>query len=492
MKQNSLSSDFAMRDKWQNHRSSAIFPIHIRENTDLRILAFDYWKIKNNIDDVSVVYRMYNQKGELVNTVSYKIINEHNDFSVKEILGSDDFDGMIEVEYNSSSNVKFAFPGITAIYEANGCVSAVHSAGRVKNSHEAYTKSTSKETNWLCKFNDGITPFFHIFNGQENLEQPLTIQIELRNFNNEIIKSIKHQTKCSNAFSSQIIFIDDIFDTSNLGNDIFCIVTLVSNSVFPRLVCGNYHKSKEFLEVTHSFPLVQNKDYISPPIKDNCIHSLMACVKPKNMQCLLTSFPTNIKAQMKAQVSIKSKHNTENKVIDWNSGDNALEIKLEDEQDEILTVGLAEDNIPSRLNTSFRYSIKNTNSLYSTDIASGAKSWVYPASYNHWGYGLMSKEFDTVVLMTNVPHCADDITNASGVLNIFFNLNNKKYHIKKDIQINGNSYLIVYISDILTDIDWGVGAIHSLSWYLEMQNKNIYTDWLSFTKDGRICGDHGF
>ena len=120
----------------------------------------------------------------------------------------------------------------------------------------------------------------------------------MRNSTNETIKQTHYTTTCQNPFSSQIVYIEDVFGTIDSKKEVFCVVSLPIGSIFPRMVCGNYHKKEQFLEVTHSFPVVEINDYITKPPKDDCIHSLIVCLQPENVRLSTVSFPTNIHAKL--------------------------------------------------------------------------------------------------------------------------------------------------------------------------------------------------
>jgi hypothetical protein len=480
--QSSLSKDYDARMKWHTNRASAVFPVLIRKGCDVRILALNYWRIKNNIQNVSATYRLYSQSGELINIIAEKIINDHNDFSVNSMLTVDDFDGMIEVEYSSDDNLKYAFPGITVVYEANGCVSAVHSSGRVKNANEAYQSGTSQESNWSCNFSDNITPFFHVFNGQRALSEPVEIDIELRDSKNNIInKKNKYITSCQGSFSSQIIYLDEVFGSITQKGELFCIARVPSGLVFPRMACGNYHKKEKFLEVTHSFPVIKIKDYLPKPSKENSAYSAAVYLQPELLSLSAVSFPTNSESNLVAKC-------INGKDVKWNSGKDLFEADLGDK--ELTRFEFNKENIPSRLNTSLRYSVKNSNSMFSTDIATGVSAWISPEKFNHWGYGLLSKDFETVILLANVNLCDLKNANMNGELSIFFSSGKKQKIVSKDIHIGQNGYSFIYVSNLIDDFKYA-NTTKSISWYLSMQQSGAQSYWLSFAKDGRICGDHG-
>ena len=50
--------------------------------------------------------------------------------------------------------------------------------------------------------------------------------------------------------------------------------------------------------------------------------------------------------------------------------------------------------VPSRFNSNFIYSLNKKNKLFSTDIATGAKSNVYPPKYIHWGSGIIGNGYN--------------------------------------------------------------------------------------------------
>ena len=55
--------------------------------------------------------------------------------------------------------------------------------------------------------------------------------------------------------------------------------------------------------------------------------------------------------------------------------------------------------VPSRFNTNFIYKCKARESNFSTDIAAGAKSSVYPPKYHIWS-GIIGKGYDFILVIT--------------------------------------------------------------------------------------------
>ena len=83
--QNTLSADLDERKSWFAQRSSAVFPIRLRKNTDLHIVFLNYWKIKNKISQIVCVLRVYNSDGKLVNRLSEPIVENHSDYSIRQL-----------------------------------------------------------------------------------------------------------------------------------------------------------------------------------------------------------------------------------------------------------------------------------------------------------------------------------------------------------------------------------------------------------------------
>ena len=59
--------------------------------------------------------RFYGEKGNFVNLYETHISKNHNEFFLKKIVGNK-FKGIVEVEFISSSNLGYPFPGVTGFY----------------------------------------------------------------------------------------------------------------------------------------------------------------------------------------------------------------------------------------------------------------------------------------------------------------------------------------------------------------------------------------
>ena len=109
-------------------------PSLISKINDVNIVFLNYWKIKNKIDNVICNIRIHDEKGNLIKLFTLNISKEHYAISIKSILESNtNFKGIAIIEFISSENFGFTFPGVTAFYSSNLNFSGVHTAGRIKN-----------------------------------------------------------------------------------------------------------------------------------------------------------------------------------------------------------------------------------------------------------------------------------------------------------------------------------------------------------------------
>ena len=292
-----MGEGFKKVAKNYTNRTSAIFPLYIRADNDVRICFMNYWKIKNLLENSVVNFWIYDEAGELQFRESQPIESAHNDFSMKEIVGGEDFDGMVNVEVVNVSNLFFPFPAVTAFYVSGDNWSGVHSAGRIKNAEEARFISELIETNWSCKWKSGITPFFHIFNGQQRdfIKQ---IDVKVYSPKQELLLEKSFDPEISAGFASKIYYLDEIFDyqPSDIPTDSYVQVTVPTCDAFPRMVVGNLHRETNFLEVTHSFAQQFNIDYLeatNDADKGVVIPSINPVATNDDLALNLVFFPTN-------------------------------------------------------------------------------------------------------------------------------------------------------------------------------------------------------
>tara|TARA_B110000444_G_scaffold100129_1_gene94798 strand:+ start:270 stop:1757 length:1488 start_codon:yes stop_codon:yes gene_type:complete len=480
---NSLQKDFEARKNFYTNRASAVFPIHFmfKEN-DLLLSWLNYWSIKNKLDSDLIVVnlRLYNNDGELVKLAQTSLQKSNNLVSIREYIKDDIFKGMVEIEIISSSNLKFSFPAITGFYKSGSLYSCVHSAGRIRGSDEVQTAVKTEETNWSCKFAEGITPFFHYVNGTSS--EDVCLLVTLYRSNGESVDT-REVRELFNPFASKIYYVDQLFNNVSFEEDMFVGVKCNNDKVFRRMVVGNYHKKNYHLEVAHSFPWQTNEDHC--PINKDGPESFLAMYSDKHLKMKVRVFPTNCAGEYKV-TSSEQKYNSDRLGVSSNvelltDGHGIINLS-DDTRFKLLGFKGA---VPSRLNSNFIYTVNGAQSDFSTDIATGAKSSVYPPKVSHWGSGVFGNGYDFVLMIRNCNHICNALT-AKGKLEIY----GLGENIELDILINGQSSHSILLSDIVTKKFTSEAVF---TWFLKLDQPDSETFWTSFRDtDGCIVGEHGF
>ena len=492
----SLAKGFQSVKLKSHNTASAIFPIMISKKNDLIIVFFNYWLNKNKINPNHIKFfaRLYDQDGRMAAHFEKNISNFHNQISLKDMLKSinvENFIGTVNVEIVSLEKLGFPFPAILGVYRSNNLYSSVHSAGRLKNSSEVQNIFYTQETNWICKFNKGISPFFHYFVGSN---KPLKKYITVRLINkaNKVKKIKKINIDMLNPFSSRLFFIDEIFRKTRFDKDDFVSVEVEHNSIFPRMVVGNYHKKINFYEVTHSFPKIFKKDYC-PTNNHTKYQSKMTGCKNKDLDLSLEVFPTNCDGEFKADFYEKKFDEKQQSLLkqnvkfSQNNLKNKLLFKFPDDT-ELQTIKMAGNKIPSRLNTSFIYKVKNSKNKFTADIADGARSAVIPKKIHHWGHGYLGENFNTILTIVNDNHDDQKPIKHEGILKIYAD----KINTSKKIKINSSSSTIVDFNEF-KEIKKLKNSRKFFSWVLKLKKPGCECFWISYRKkDGSIFGDHSF
>jgi hypothetical protein len=163
-----------------------------------------------------------------------------------------------------------------------------------------------------------------------------------------------------------------------------------------------------------------------------------------------------------------------------------------DSEEQSFCVRMTGEEVPARLNASYIFSVKGVDSIYSTDIASGTVSSVYPPKYRHWGHGYCADGFATVVLVRNNSHCPEKTNKNTGRLTLYGDGLRYEY----DFTVNAESCRSLNIAEILGE-DLIKNSLSKgcnfFSWMLEMVEPNCDTFWICYrASDGAIFGEHGF
>ncbi len=495
-----LKDAFDARKNYYSNRASCIYPVHLRPGTDLHIVYLNYWTLKNGIsaDKLLINFRVYDKAGFLVLRETQSSVASHNQISIRKILSErtmsdlDNFDGMVEVETISTANIRFPFPGIIGIYQAGTLFSTVHAAGRVKNPDEPQRVIYTQESDWTCKFGENVTPFFHYFNGP-TVPRKDTISVVLRAANGKPIETKDVSIAHLPAFGSELFLVSDLFDNALLKDGCFVSVSVEHNSIFPRLVVGNYFRDAHYLEVTHSFPIIEKNDYCRLDEKVS-FQSMLCAYTNAELDLKVHVFPTNCEGDFTAKI-MHQRHDHPalvEKVGFVNYTQEMLSepitYQLEDTE-RFLCVQMSGARVPSRFNGSYIYTVKHLDSAYSTDIADGADSSAYPPKYRHWGYALVDEGFDTAILVRNSTHHPASTRASNGVLKLY----GDDFQKFVNVRVEAESAASIKVSEHINLGKQEKGQRpRFISWLLEMEEPTCETFWVGYREtDGAIFGDHG-
>lgn len=483
----SIQNTFSERSKWINARSSTIFPIYLNKNNDQILVFQNYWKWKSKIKDLKFILTLRDEDSKIINQIKYSV-KTHNELSVKKIFNlKKNFTGQLECEIESNKNLKFPYPALMMFYRnVNGFESVVHSAGRHLNSNE---KISSKfyESNFKCFFNDDFTPLIHIFSGSKINNKTNLILLSFYDKKNKIIFSKKLNTIFKKPFSSKIIFLDKILNKIEkkkiYKKNFFIKIKFDIPNIFGRLIVGNYDKKNDALFMTHTFRVhnSKNKNLITPhrKFKSTAYLPLMNFA-PLKMKAV--SYPTNANTKTPYNKYVFEK-NKKTKIGSGliNTGGNKSKIFEVNQFDNNFKILEFKKSIPDRLNIEFNYSLEN--SRHPTDIADGIKTCHQPKKFNHWGHGVSRKSFITYIFIANYSNLTKELKNEKIQIDLFSN--QKK--IRKKINLESSSFKVIKFENLKDKI-----KSNYFSWKVISKKANLNIYWVSFNKNGSICGDHAF
>jgi hypothetical protein len=472
------------------NRASTMFPALITPTADTIVVFMNYWKIKNGIDNVACFVRLYESSSRLVSRQSLAVTDDHNEISLGKLLGTDSFEGLAEIEVIADRNFAFAFPAVVAFYRSGDAYSAVHSVGRVRNSDEPRAPARSTETNWTCKFSAETTPFVTLFNGpRAGALGDVVIGVHDRYGRRVAERSADFGLTA--PFASKILKLDEVFDVRQFDNDHFFSVNLPDDDFFPRLVVGNFHRDIDFVEATHSFYWSRlGGDVVQPPEAD--LLSFIPAPNVPELDLELVFFPTNAASTVTATVREQRAGGSLGETGEqktWVTGGPGAELWRYQVKPEaqLISFDFRNQQLPARLNTSYRYSVRGSNRRFCTDIATGAHAHVYPPKHSHWGHGLISSDYETVVMIRNIAHHTAQARDATATLSVYDGTGAVQ---TRKISVASESATAVYLGDMIKP---GEG-MKTISWFLKAaeNHSDLEAYWISFAPHGGICGEHAF
>lgn len=489
--QENLQDAFALIESNHTNRSSAVFPVFVTEHADTRLVFMNYWDLKNNNSDVSVNFRVYDEDGNRLKMLSTTLSNPHYDLSMREMLDGRVGAGMVEMEIVSTKNLRIPFPAVTALYTGREGISAVHTAGRVKNLEEPSIPTEVRETNWTCKFGPDVTPFFFVFNGP-NTRPGYDVRVAVHGEDGEVLATTTFQPPVTAPFSSRLLYLDELFD-QDFPDGSFAEVATVAAGTFPRMVVGNFFRDLDFHEVTHSFEWQQDEHYSAFPdgVTDGYL-SISPVAKHPELDLRLTFFPTNWEGEfigVERTASFGDGLAESGGTLTMRTGGPGAPVvnKTVGDDVDVYSLDVVEGLVPSRVNTSYVYSVKGSDAPFSTDIPSGLQSCVVPLKGSFWGPAIIGGGFDTMLYIFNVASLSQDRGPNRGHLRLIGQGGELR---EVALEFEPESCLAVSVNDLLAGLDVDGETV---SWLLKMERR-VARDvfWVAHNEGGEITGDHCF
>lgn len=254
-------------------KSSAIFPVFHSSNITTKLLFFNYWKVKRDIEHLMCRVFLRDSSGELIQKKWFYVeeIKAYEIDLFKWLGTTYPFSGSIEIQFSSPSNLVFPYPAVVVLYQGSSFSTFVHSAQRLY--HDKKDEKTNRrkqiiESGFNIHASDQTFPFLTLINGKEAIKEK---KIELTAYNQEQ-KILKKKLTISCAPLETLYLPLDKWPEliKHLEGQAGCLKgKLFDSHSFPRLIVGNYNKEQKAISVTHTYyDLSQNQaptDYWKAP-----------------------------------------------------------------------------------------------------------------------------------------------------------------------------------------------------------------------------------
>lgn len=244
-------------------RSSAIFPVIHQKGISTQLLFLGYWLLKRNIREVACVVTLRSQMGNMLSRRSFQVTEaktyriEAEEEMVRAGIPTDEvFDGSLELEFFSTSNLMFPYPAVVVNYYGPQYSSVVHTAQRVYNDFEDMAKNSQTsvpESGFNIYADDDREPFISFINGAEEVPNA-RIDLQFFNCDHEVLshsidfgKLLPYETKI--LYPARELELKSFLKGKvGAGKAHFQL-----KWIFPRLVVGNIQRSIPAMTITHTY-----------------------------------------------------------------------------------------------------------------------------------------------------------------------------------------------------------------------------------------------
>lgn len=244
-------------------RSSAIFNVYHNDSISSRVLFMGYWLLKRNISEVGLLINLRNSVGVLVTRKYSKITSPKAvRIEVKDLLDESNskfanFEGSIELEIFSSTDLVYPYPAFVINYYNDTFCTTVHTTGRVFNDIDDYKGNDQykvRESGFDIYSSDEISGFFSFTNGPSSIEA-CDLSYEVQNSSNQILTG-KFGMDGVPSYGAKTIFFNDVIPELEdflSGKSGTIKISHDFTSFFPRFLVGNKLHETQEISLTHSY-----------------------------------------------------------------------------------------------------------------------------------------------------------------------------------------------------------------------------------------------
>lgn len=482
----SLADTYRRRKESVTFRASAVFPVKMNQQFNVIISLLNYWLIKNHISSVLIDYRIHTTTGELVKR-SQVLMNDEKMLNIdvkNELEGlTEEFLGSIHVDVLSEKNLRYPYPGINYYLISQDNVTALHASGRVKNAEESQDGVDTSETNWTCVNRPDLVPVFYAFNGGMK-QNDVEYAIELRNKDNQIIHSYIEKIEEMNPFSCNMVKISA--DAKLIEDEYYYIrVRFCLPGIYPRLVVGMIDEKKDNWYLTHSTPVIDtDDDVLSYDADETDSQAFVVMLTDPRFDARVVFFPTHPGCP---KVKLQSEDDTLQHDVFPSREDGRLGVINAAEPDgRVVAYRNVSGPVPSRWHINYLYSVKGCEQL--ADVATQISNKYLPKKQHHWGFGILSDTFDTV-LCTHL-QVSDPEINGPKPRGIFTIYDETGLIASNVLEFEYSKYKNINLKDYVSKEIISTEPLY-LGWMIKLDPPSwLRGNWVTYDQKGKICGDH--
>ncbi|MEQ8507879.1 MAG: hypothetical protein RIB43_02675 [Rhodospirillaceae bacterium] len=298
------------------HRSSGIFYYRSATDFSTTLTLWNHFKHKNNVE-AGLVASVRDMSGKLVGRESLNY--DDGDVINYNPLVGETFEGSVEIEAFSSSNLKIPFTAIAALYEAKKSVCLLHAYGRVYSSQEieeSRTVPVGREMGWSLRDTDTVRSFCVFHNGA-NGQPAQTVNLRVRNSKGDI-KTAAIDLAPLRPFQTVRLNANDYIAGLSAflgGREGTASLDFMVNGAFTRMLVANETVDATEFQATHSN--FNYADHVTEALPDSIGHAYMFIPKLQACDKKVIVYPEFSEGQYLLE--------TQNRKIPFQNGDCVVE-----------------------------------------------------------------------------------------------------------------------------------------------------------------------